>query len=112
MKQIIIRLLTKNPKLEQTKRLKEIAMCIGKYPREDVQLALDVWCEETKEWLLEKNDKHGRKHEKARKAYATIKRKLPYCYTFAQYPDLKIPTTTNSLESINGHLKAKATIHR
>ena len=112
MKQIIIRLLTKKPKLEQTKVLKEIAMCIGTYPKDDIQLAFDVWYEDTKERLWEKNENGGRKHERARKAYTCIKRKLTYCYTFTQYSNLNIPNTTNSLESINGHLKSKVTIHR
>lgn len=112
MKQIIVRLLTKNPKLEQTKRLKIIGMQIGIDTQEDIVLALDVWHEENKERLSEKNDKKKRKHERARKAYASIKRKLTYCYTFVDYPGLQVPKTTNSLESINGHLKSKVTIHR
>lgn len=112
MKQIIIRLLTKKPKLKQTKRLKEIAMCIGNHPKNDIKLALNVWHEEFKEWLAEKNEKGWRKHERARKAFASIRKKLSCCYMFAQHPELNIPTTTNSLESINGHLKSKATIHR
>lgn len=112
MKQIIVRLLTKKPKLEQTKSLKTIGMHIGIDSQEDIQLALDVWYDESKERLSEKNDKKKRKHERARKAYTSIKRKLTHCYTFAQYPDLFIPKTTNSLESINGHLKSKVTIHR
>lgn len=112
MKQIIIRLLTRKPKLEQTKKLKTIALCIGDYPEEDIKLALDERYEENKERLYEKNDNNRRRHEKARKAHASIKRKLPYCYTSHRHPDLSIPTTTNSLESINGHLKSKATIHR
>jgi len=52
---------------------------------------------------LKKNNKKKRKHERARKAYTSIKRQLTYWYTFSQYPDLLIPKTTNALESINGH---------
>ncbi len=109
---MIIQILTKKPKLEQTKQLKNIASCIGKYPEKEIIIALDSRYEKYKERFFEKNDHGGRKHERARKAYRSIRRKLSYCYTFAHYQHLKIPTTTNSLESINGHLKSKVTIHR
>lgn len=101
MKQIIRRLLTNNPKLSQTKDLKKIVSCIGEYPQENVEPALSVWHQDTQERLSEKNEKGRWKHERARKAYNSIKKKLSFCYIFAQYPDLHIPQTTNSLESIN-----------
>lgn len=112
MKQIVTRLLTKRPRLPQNKRLKLIVSCIGDYPEEDIQLALDVRAKENKEWLNEKNAKWWYIHERTRKAYRSIRRKLCRCYTFAHYPDLRIPKTNNSLESINSHAKTKIAIHR
>jgi len=63
MKQIIVRYLTKKPKLEQNKKLIEISRFI---------------------WDLEKE----------------------------QIEKLLIPSTNNSLEAINSHLKTKLKIHR
>ncbi len=112
MKQIVVRLLTKKPKLKQNKQLKNIAACIWEYPQEDIKCALDVWCHENKERLNEKNDKWNYMHIKTRKAYKSITKKLSYCYTFHKHSDLWIPKTNNSLESINSHLKTKIWIHR
>lgn len=112
MKQIIIRLLTKKPKLEQTKSLKVIAECIWEHSENDVKLALDVRFENNKQRLQEKNINSGYMHEKARKAYRSIRNKLKRCYMSLNFPALWIPNTNNSLESINSHLKSKVTIHR
>lgn len=112
MKQIITRYLTKNPKLKQNIDLKNIAMCIWDYPRDDIELALKVWYEDNKKWLEERNEKLNYRHNKTRKAYRSIKKKLHRCYTFARHPELWIPRTNNSLEAINSHLKTKIAIHR
>lgn len=112
MKQIVTRLLTKKPKLEQTKVLKQIADSIWEYPEDDVSLALNIWCSTHKKRLDEKNIKWGYVHERARKAFKSLRNKIKRCYSYAQYPELWIPRTNNSLESINSHLKSKATIHR
>ena len=112
MKQIVTRLLTKKPKLEQNKLLKVIADCIGEYPEDDVKLALNLRFQDNKKRLDEKNIKGGYVHERARKAYKSIKNKLQRCYIYVKFADLGIPRTNNSLEAINSHLKAKATIHR
>jgi hypothetical protein len=112
MKQIVTRLLTKRPKLEPTKALKVIADCVWEYPESDIEFALHIRFTEHK-WRLEERNIQGHyMHERARKAYRSIKNKLTRCYTSAHYPDLKIPKTNNSLESINSHLKSKASIHR
>lgn len=112
MKQIIVRLLTKKPKLEQTQSLKVIADCIWIHPEDDIRLALTVRYDDNLTRLKEKNEKERYSHERARKAYKSIKNKIRRCYTFEQYPELNIPKTNNSLESINSHLKSKTRIHR
>lgn len=112
MKQIIIRLLTRKPRLKETKALKVIADCIWEYPEDDIKHALEMRFEDNKKRFNEKNDKVKYLHERARKAYKSIVNKLKWCYAFAHYPELQIPKTNNSLESINSHLKTKITIHR
>jgi len=112
MKQIITRYLTKKPKLEQNKSLKNIADCIWDQSENDVRFALEVWNKENKIWLSEKNVAWNYIHGKTRKAYRSIKKKLSWCYTFVRHRMLWIPKTNNSLESINSHLKTKLWIHR
>jgi len=98
MKQILRRYLTKNPKLEQNKSLKMIGHCIGDYPKRDIELALNVWHEENKQRLNEKNENSNYKHVRTRKAYKSMKSKLYRCYTFQRHRELGIPRTNNSLE--------------
>ena len=112
MKQILTRYLTRKPKLEQNRKLKIIWSCIWEYPKEDIELALKIWHEENKSRLNEKNYKWNYIHIRTRKAYSSMKRKLYWCYSFKEYPELWIPNTNNSLESINSHLKTKIRIHR
>lgn len=112
MRQITTRCLTKKPKLEQNKQLKNIVNCIWDYPEEDIKLALNVWYQENKKRLSDKNENWNYVHVKTKKAYNSIIKKLPYCYTFDKHSKLWIPRTNNSLESINWHLKTKLSIHR
>lgn len=112
MKQIITRYLRKRPRLKENKELKNIGMCIWEYPKEDIEIALEIWRQTNNNWFNEKNEKWNYMHLKTRKAYRSMKRKLYRCYTFKRHRELWIPTTNNSLESINSHLKTKLWIHR
>lgn len=51
-------------------------------------------------------------HPRLRSAIHSLIRNLPNLFTFQKYPDLKIPTTTNSLESHFSHIKDVVRIHR
>jgi len=42
----------------------------------------------------------------------SIKTNLPYLFTFQDYPELKIPSTTNSADGSFGHRKDKVRLHR
>jgi len=46
-----------------------------------------------------------------RSAYLSLKRHLPYLFTFEDYPDLKIPNTTNALDGQFANLKNKLRNH-
>lgn len=50
-------------------------------------------------------------HKKARSAYLSMERNLPYLFTYLKYPKLNIPNTTNSLDGSFVHLKDKVKIH-
>lgn len=70
MKSILTRYITKNPILEQNKSLKIIWECIWIYPKKDIELALQVWYEENKEWLYERNESWNIIHSRTKKAYS------------------------------------------
>ncbi len=55
----------------------------------------------------------GRREErKATRAIKAIERALPYLFTYKNYPDLRIPNTTNSCEGYFGQWKQKIKLHR
>ena len=51
-------------------------------------------------------------HRDLYSAYHSIKLNLPFLFTFQKYPELKIPDTINSLESLFSHLKGLVRVHR
>lgn len=112
MKAILTRYITKNPILDQNISLKKIWECLWVYPKEDIELALKVWYEENKLWLLERNESWKLIHTRTKKAYSSLKNNLEYCYIFQEHNNLWIPNTTNSIESTFSHLKTKLRIHR
>lgn len=115
-KQIIQRYITKNPRLEAGKELKEIMKWLSITDRENFTELLRRWHERWKEFLSEKtNDQEtGRwhyTHKRIRSAYRSLKTNLPYLYTYLDYPDLKIPNTTNSLEGTFSHIDTMLRLH-
>jgi hypothetical protein len=50
-------------------------------------------------------------HKRLRSAYLSLKRHLPYFFTFKDYPDLQIPNTTNALDGQFADLKNKLRNH-
>ncbi|MFC1802052.1 hypothetical protein ACFLY7_01260, partial [Patescibacteria group bacterium] len=42
--------------------------------------------------------KSNHTHKRLRSAHGSLKRNLPYLFTYQEYPELKIPNTTNSLD--------------
>lgn len=109
---MIVRYLTNKPKHEATRELKEIWMGIWNFRENTINMWLNSRFERNKTRLGEKNNKGRNKHERAMKAYRSIRRNLAYCYIYERYNHIWIPKTNNSLESINSHLKTKSRIHR
>ena len=46
-------------------------------------------------------------HKTLRSAFLSLKRNMPWLWTWYDYPELKIPNTNNGLESLNANLKIK-----
>jgi hypothetical protein len=119
--QTITQCLTKNPKLEPNKQLREIALCITKTTERGLTAALDLWYEQYGEWLKERYrepiTKHLRyQHSRTRRAYFSLRRNLPYLFTYQDQAlaarGIKLPNTTNALDGSFGVWKTKLKVHR
>ena len=75
-KMVMRRYLTKNPKLEQNKELKEVSLGLWKFSFNTIKQWLDGWFNRNKNWLSEKNENWAYIHEKTRKAYRSLKNNL------------------------------------
>lgn len=113
--QIVTRYTTRNPRLPAAKELKKLVRLIPATDETSFTYWLDKWHEKWKDFLDEKSwdDDRGRwryTHERLRKAYRSIKRHLPYLFTYHHHPDM--PNTTNTLDGSFSHIRDKLRIHR
>ena len=115
-KKIIRKYLTKRPRLEPNKELKNIVNKLWKVNKEEFEKMLNEWYDRNREWLNTKtiweDNKWHYVHRKTQSAYFSLKRNLKYLYTYEEYKwKINIPTTTNGLESIFGKYKTKVNLH-
>ena len=113
---IVTRYITKRPKLEAGKQLKEVVQLLTVTDKESFTGALFDWNKKWNDFLLEKtiNPETGKwhyTHKRIRSAYRSLKSNLPYLFTWYDNMDLKIPNTTNSLEGTFSNLKNKIRVH-
>lgn len=117
-KQIINRYLTLRPKLEASQELRAICSNLCRTDQVEFTKKLELWHAKWGEFLKERtiNPENHRRwfytHRRVRSAYRSLKSNLPYLFTYLDYPDLKIPNTTNSLDGYFAHLKELTRIHR
>ena len=115
--EILRRYLTQNPRLEAHIELKQLSSTLTSIDKESWLFALDYWHQKWQEYLKEKTvdpitGKWHYTHKKLRSAYRSLKTHTPYLFTFQDYPELKIPNTTNSLDGSFTNLKSKLRIHQ
>lgn len=113
---IVTRYITKNPKLEAGKGLKELMKLLKNTDKESFIGVLEEWHQEWNDFLKEKTYNPETKtyhftHRRIRSAYRSLKTNLPYLFTWYDHIDLNIPNTTNSLEGIFSNLKTKVRVH-
>jgi hypothetical protein len=116
-KQIIRRYVTKNPRLEAGIDLKEVVEKLGEVGSYEFGSYLLAYINHYKDFLDEitTDPFTGRKHythRRLRSAVKSLKTNLPYLFTYEDYPKLKIPNTSNTLESHFSHIKDLVRVHR
>ncbi len=116
--QIITRYISKNPQLEASKELRELMFLMKQTDRASFEYWLNKWHKKWENFLGEKSiniltNKKSFTHKRLRQAYFSLRRNLPYLFTFEKhFKEFKIPTTTNSLDGYFSHLKSKLSVHR
>jgi hypothetical protein len=116
-KQIIIRYLTNNPKLEAGRELKVLMRALCETKEGNFITALDIWHTKWSSFLKERTADlvTGRwhyTHKRLRSAYRSLRQNLPYLFTYQKYPEMNIPNTTNSLDGCFAYLKELIRVHR
>lgn len=113
---IVLRYITRKPKLQAGKELKEIVLLLTQTDEASFRHWLKKWHEKWDEFLAEKtiDAVTGRwhfTHKRLRSAYRSLETNLPWLFTFERHPHLHLPNTTNSLEGTFTHIKKKITLH-
>lgn len=114
---IVTRYLTMHPILEAGQELRAIVLSLARSTEADFSILLDEWHVRWREFLKEKTVDPVTKrwhytHRRLRSACFSLRRNLPYLFTYERYPALKIPNTTNCLEGIFSHTKTAMRVHR
>ena len=116
LKMILRRYLTLHPRLYAAQELKELTSDLTTVSESDFIERFSRWENKWVNFLKEKTlHPCGRKsftHRKLRSARRSIRRHLPYLFTYLKYPQLNIPNTTNDIESLNSKIKDLLRIHR
>lgn len=111
------RYLTRKPKMLAAIELRKLVLTLKNSDRATFTNALNDWYESHKTFLNERsiNPETGKSHythKWLRTAYHSLKRNLPWLFTFEDYPHLNIPKTTNALENRFGDMKRKIGCHQ
>jgi hypothetical protein len=115
--QIVRRKLTLHPETEAGQELLSIGFSIAKTDEKTFTNAVTEWHEQYKDFIDEKTYILGTRrwrytHRRVRSAYLSLKRNLPFLFTYQKYPALEIPNTTNSLDGYWSRLKNLLSAHR
>ena len=113
---IIMRHLTRKPKSLAAQALRALSLTLTETTQAAFEAALKRWYEQYAAFLNERsvNEETGRSHythKRLRTAYHSLKRHLPWLFTFEDFPALSIPNTTNLLEGKFGDMKRLLKCH-
>lgn len=114
--QIVLRYLTKHPKLESSQELRLISLKLVSCSKIEFIKKLDNWAIKWADCLNERTisnvtGKSFYTHKRLRSAYLSLRRNMQWLFTFEQYPEFKIPNTTNALDGSFSDLKNKLRNH-
>lgn len=113
---IITRYLTRNPKSQAGKELRELTFLLKQTDKESFIGLLDRWHERWEGYLNERTVDPITKrsfytHRRLRSAYRSLMTNLPWLFTSYDYPELMIPSTTNMIDGHFADMKNKLRNH-
>jgi len=113
---IITRYLTRKPKLPAAQELLAHVRLLTRTDKESFIGGLDQWHKRWQSFLEERTREAttGRMrytHRRLRSAYLSLKRNLPWLFTWYDHPELRIPNTTNAIDGHFADLKNKLRNH-
>jgi len=116
---IVIRYVTSRPKTEAGRELLVLVLTLTKTNEAEFTAALNAWYEKWEAFINEKTvstfvsgkTTSYHTHKGVYSAYHSLKRNLPYLFTYQKYPELHIPNTTNDLDGSFSALKKKLAAH-
>ena len=114
--QIIQRYLTRNPELPASIELLSIARLLTTTDKESFIGSFQAWSEKWSTFLKERaqDSKTGKSryvHKRLRSACSSIRRNMPYLWTWYDHIETGIPNTNNALEGMFADLKTKLRVH-
>ena len=115
---IMMRYLTRKPKLPAAIDLRRIAFYLSRTTQSRLTQLLDAWQNRHTPFLAERtsNLKTGRSrytHQRVRSAHRSLRTQLPSLFTHHNHPDFNVPNTTNALDGgVFSPLKTLLRIHR
>jgi len=113
---IVQRYLTRSPELPASIELLSIVNMLTNTDKESFVDYFESWCERWDIFLKERTlDKRTGKtyyvHKRLRSAYLSLKRNMPYLWTWYDHRQIGIPNTNNALEGTFTDLKTKLRNH-
>jgi hypothetical protein len=113
---IVQRYLTRNPELPASGELLSIAGLLTCTDKESFVSSFEEWCKRWDAFLKERTqDKRTGKsyyvHKRLRSACLSLKRNMPYLWTWYDHIEIGIPNTNNALEGMFADLKNKLRNH-
>jgi len=115
--QTVRRKLTLRPETEAGQELLSLVFSLAGSDAQTFAQGLSLWFKTYESFINEKTFVLGTKrwrytHRRVRSAYLSLKRNLPYLFTYEKYPGRSIPNTTNSLDGYWSRVKNLLSAHR
>jgi hypothetical protein len=114
--QRVTKYLTRRPQTDAGKALRTLALILTKTDEKTFTDALMAYEGQWKSFLNEKTIVLGLQrpqytHKNVRSAFFSLKRNLPYLFTYLRYRELNIPHTTNTIDGSFASVKKKTAAH-
>lgn len=111
--------LSRHPKSDAGKELRQIALSLTCSTYELIKQALDSWEKKYQQLIKEKTyytDKAGKKrwhytHRNLRSSYNSLRNNLQFLFTYQEHLDYKIPNTSNRIDGLFGVIKRHIRTH-